>query len=122
MHERRAFPRSKVQIDGKVVAPDMPCVIACMIQNLSEDGALVATDEPARVPRRAYLWQARTGTLFECDVRWRKGGRLFGLRFVDTASRASRRALIDLIARDARPRLRVVSLQARTDVSHSGVR
>jgi hypothetical protein len=94
MTDRRAYPRHAVRIDGKLVSPDMNCSLDVVITDLSEDGALVRTFAPATFPDRGYLWQARTGTLFECQIRWRKNGKLFGLRFIDTSGRARRRTLI----------------------------
>lgn len=112
MDDRRGFSRNDVRIDGRVMAPDMSCVMDCVIENLSEDGALVSTSLPARMPQRAYLWQAQTGTLFECDVRWRKNDRLFGLHFVDAAARSRRRALIEASSGDARRSARVIPARA----------
>jgi hypothetical protein len=107
MDERRAFFRNDVRIEAKVIAPDMSCCVDCVIMNLSEDGALVSMRGPARVPQRAYLWQAQTGTLFECEVRWRKNDRLFGLYFVDAAGRSRRRALIEASSGDAQSSARI---------------
>jgi hypothetical protein len=83
-----------VQIEGKLISPDLLFCADVVVHDLSEDGALVRSSAPVAFPERGYLWQARTGTLFECNVRWRKNDRLFGLRFADAAGRARRRALI----------------------------
>jgi hypothetical protein len=94
MIDRRSLPRYAVQIEGKLISPDLLCCTDVVVHDLSEDGALVRASTPVAFPERGYLWQARTGTLFECQIRWRKNDRLFGLRFTDPAGRARRRALI----------------------------
>jgi hypothetical protein len=94
MDNRREFPRHPVQIAGKLISADMLCCVDVVIRELSEGGALVSAPTPAAFPKRGYLWQAKTGTLFECEIRWRKGGRLFGLRFTDESTRDRLRALI----------------------------
>jgi hypothetical protein len=95
MDERREFPRHEVQIAGMIFSADMLCCVDVVIKELSEGGALVSSAAPAAFPKQGYLWQAKTGTLFECEVRWRKGSRLFGLRFTDQCSRERLRALIE---------------------------
>ena len=94
MNDNRTSSRHAVQIAGKLMSPDMSCCIDVVIRDLSEDGALVSASAPAHFPERGYLWQARTRTLFECRVQWRKHDRLFGLRFTDVSGRETRRALI----------------------------
>jgi hypothetical protein len=101
MDDRRAFRRHPVQIEGKLISPDMLHCVDVLIRDLSEEGALVSSSVPAGFPERGYLWQARTGTLFECAVQWRKNGRLFGLRFADASCRARLRALIASCAVEA---------------------
>ncbi len=96
--DKREFPRHPVQIAGKLISADMLCCVDVVIRELSEGGALVNSAAPAAFPKRGYLWQAKTGTLFECEVRWRKNSRLFGLRFTDDSSRARLRALISACA------------------------
>ena len=94
MEDRRSYPRHAVVIEGKLISPDMECCVDVTIRELSECGAHVTSLVPATFPRKGYLWQAKTGTLFECEVRWRKSNRLFGLRFTDAASNDRLRALI----------------------------
>jgi hypothetical protein len=76
----------------------MTYCVDCTIRDLSETGALVSTTAPERVPSKVFLWQKETGVLFECEVRWQKAERLFGLRFVDVCGRTQRRALIERFA------------------------
>jgi hypothetical protein len=95
MHDRRAHPRYGVRIEGKLMSPDMSFCVDVVIRNLSEDGALVNALAPASdIPERVYLWQARTRTLFECRVQWRKSDRLIGLSFTEECSRLSVRDLL----------------------------
>jgi hypothetical protein len=117
MHDRRAHPRHPVRIEGKLISADMLCCVDVVVQELSEGGALVLAAAAAEFPRTGYLWQARTGTLFACEVRWRKSNRLFGLRFTEDASRERLRALIKACASgtsERRPgvRHRPVSIRA----------
>ena len=79
----RAFVRQQVHIDAKIAAPDMSSCVDCVVVDISENGALVsASRNAAAIPDRVYLWQSKTGIVFECEVRWRKLN-LVGLRFVD---------------------------------------
>jgi len=95
MHDRRNLPRYGVRIEGKLMSPDMTFCIDVVIRNLSEDGALISALAPADlIPERVYLWQARTRTLFECKVQWRRADRLLGLRFTEQCSRLSVRDLM----------------------------
>jgi PilZ domain len=94
MDDRRAFSRHAVLMEGKLFSPDMLSCVDVAIKDLSEQGALLCAAAPSTFPARGYLWAARTGTLFECQVRWRKNGRLFGLRFTDASSQDRVRALI----------------------------
>jgi hypothetical protein len=90
MQDRRAHLRHGVRIEGKLMSPDMSFCVDVVVRNLSEDGALINALAPVHmVPGRVYLWQARTRTLFECEVQWRKNDRLLGLRFTETSNRLS---------------------------------
>jgi hypothetical protein len=96
--DRRAAPRFPVQIEGKLMSPDMEFSVDVMINDLSEDGALLCTASPTDfVPERAYLWQATTRTLFECTVKWRKNQRMLGVQFASASSRDRRRQLLELV-------------------------
>jgi hypothetical protein len=90
----RTSPRHQVKIEGKIMSPDMSCFFDCVIKDLSEGGAQVWTPGTSALPTRVYLWQDRTKTLFECEVRWRKLN-LMGLRFLDASYRAKARALLE---------------------------
>jgi hypothetical protein len=95
MQERRAYPRHPVRIEGKLISTDMDFCVDVVIQELSEGGALVSSAKTTDFPRNGFLWVAHTGTLFQCELRWRRSNRLFGLRFNDESSRDRLRALIN---------------------------
>src|SRR5262249_28607575 len=63
-------------------------------RDISADGAMVEVPCNASVPGRVYLWQSKTSTIFECDVKWRKPGQI-GLHFIDVASRSKSLAVIE---------------------------
>jgi hypothetical protein len=94
MQEKRASRRYQTLIAGKLIAPEMRSVADVTIRDMSEGGALVASASMLTVPDRVYLWEAASGTLLECEVRWQKFGRLFGLRFSDQLSSARRHDLV----------------------------
>ena len=84
-----------MHIDAKIAAPDMSSCVDCVMMDISEGGALVSAGRnAAAIPDRVYLWQSKTGTVFECEVRWRKLN-LIGLKFIDCARGAKVRAVID---------------------------
>jgi hypothetical protein len=105
MFQERTFSRYEVAIQGKIMSPDLADCLGCVIKDVSDGGALVAIDNGAEVPDRIYLWQEQTGTIIECQVRWRKP-RLAGLKFAD-ANAPAVRALARICASAARPALPV---------------
>lgn len=82
MHRERAFTRHQVRIEAKILSPDLVSCIECVVMDVSRGGALVSVRSAATVPDRVYLWQAKTETILECEVRWRKFG-LIGLKFIE---------------------------------------
>lgn len=105
MFQERTFSRYEVAIQGKIMSPDLAHSFGCVIKDVSEGGALVAIENGAEVPDRIYLWQKQTGTIIECQVRWRKPG-LAGLKFAD-ANAPAVRALTRICTSAARPALPV---------------
>ncbi len=105
MFQERTFSRYEVAIQGKIMSPDLAHSFGCVIKDVSEGGALVAIENGAEVPDRIYLWQEQTGTIIECQVRWRKPG-LAGLKFAD-ANAPAVRALTRICTSAARPALPV---------------
>jgi len=94
MREKRAFPRHDVEIEGRLVFADGTCMLDCTIIDISEGGARIKTTLDVRAPARAYLWQAKTATVFDCEVRWQEH-KLIGLHFVDICGRQMRRTLME---------------------------
>lgn len=92
--ERRAFPRTQVRKDGKILFVDQPFFIECAIRNMSENGALLCMLVTFPLPREILLWDEKTGTIYECDVRWRKE-HMVGVQFVDVCRQTMRRALLE---------------------------
>lgn len=110
MHERRTQHRYGVRIEGKLMSPDMSFCVDVVVRNLSEDGALIsALASAGDIPERVYLWQARTRTLFECTVQWRRHDRFVGLKFTQNCSRLSVRDLLDKAVPAQRVRAEVQS-------------
>lgn len=96
MQNRRAHPRYGVRIDGRLMSADMSFSVNVIITNLSEDGATIMALAPVdTIPERAYLWQARTQTLFECDVQWRRKPRVIGVYFTEGCNRTSVHNLLE---------------------------
>ena len=95
MHsDRRAFSRTQIRKNGKILFMDQPCFVECIIRNISEDGALLSMLVSVPLPQAILLWEQRTGALYECDVRWRKD-HMVGVHFIDVCGRATRRALLE---------------------------
>jgi hypothetical protein len=93
-NDRRAFPRHEVRRDGRILFPDQPYFIECAIRNMSEDGALLSMLVCFPLPREILLWEEKTGTIYECDVRWRRE-HMVGVHFSDVCGRMLRRALLE---------------------------
>ena len=101
MQDQRKHTRQKVHVDGKITSPDMTFCVDCVMKDVSEGGALVSTlDNAEGMPDRIYLWQSKTGTVFECEVRWRKFN-LVGLKFIDVCGHTKSRHLIDSVTPNA---------------------
>jgi hypothetical protein len=94
MQEKRAYPRFDVEIEGRLIFADGSCVLDCVIVDISESGARIKAALDVTAPPRAYLWQAKTATVFECEVRWQER-KLIGLVFVDICGRQMRKSLIE---------------------------
>ncbi len=92
--DRRATLRRDVRKDGKILFVDQPFFIECAIRNMSENGALLTMLVNFPLPREILLWEEKTGTIYECDVRWRKD-HMVGVHFVDVCGQSMRRALLE---------------------------
>ena len=70
------------------------CGTLCTIVDLSEVGARINTTVFTELPKVVNLFEAKSGNIFECEVRWQQGA-LIGLQFLDFCSRVKRRELIE---------------------------
>lgn len=93
-NDRRAFSRYEVRKGGRLLFVDQPCFVDCTIRDISEDGALLSMLVSVSLPTLVLLWEQRTGTIHECEVRWRKG-RTVGIHFTDVYGRTTRRAVLE---------------------------
>jgi len=89
------YVRYAVRVHAKLFAVDLRVPLDCIICNLSEGGAQLALEQPFKLPRRVYLTVGEGGCVFECDVRWWKFNRLFGIRFSSDSDPKARRALVE---------------------------
>ena len=93
MDDRRATPRHKVDLGGKLLFPDASRIVDCRVVDMTEDGARIKFAAGLDVPDRAYLWELKTNMVFECNVRWRKAGSI-GVSF-QTCNRVMRQAIVE---------------------------
>jgi hypothetical protein len=100
LRDNRAHPRFAARLAGRLLSLDGRCNFECTILDASEGGARASTPEFGLIPTRVFLSLTKTGEIFECEVRWRRDGEL-GLRFIDSAAREDRKALLRLCARPA---------------------
>jgi hypothetical protein len=100
LNDSRAHPRFKTRLAGRLLSLDGRCNYDCTVTDVSEGGARVACDAFGLIPARIFLFVARTGDLFECEVRWRRDCEI-GLRFIDAVPRSTRKVLIGLAAKPA---------------------
>ena len=88
------YVRYAVRVQARLFAVELPVPVDCLISNLSETGAQLVVKQPVKLPKRIYLAVGKGGCVFECDVRWWKFNRLFGIRFSSNSNVEARRALV----------------------------
>jgi PilZ domain len=115
----RASPRHQVSIVGKMLTPDLSVFVDCIVRDISADGAMVEVPCNATVPGKVYLWQSKTWTIFECDVKWRKPGQI-GLHFIDVASRSKSLAVIEQCGLGKAPKEPASSSKAHPAIGSTG--
>jgi PilZ domain len=71
--ERRAEPRVRTFIAGRIVSGDGFVSVRCTIRDLSLTGARVTVSHEARLPPPVALMLIRDGLLFDAAVAWRRG-------------------------------------------------
>jgi hypothetical protein len=79
--ERRAHPRHRALLAGKLANEGATETIDCAIRNLSDDGAMVETTTPHLIPNELHLVQIKEGIAWDAEVIWRRGNRV-GLKLV----------------------------------------
>jgi hypothetical protein len=79
MDERRKYPRT--EIDEPAYVSSGGSVMACVVRNISPEGAAIDVENPAFVPARFRLVMAKDTSVYECTVAWVQRNRI-GLAFV----------------------------------------
>jgi hypothetical protein len=79
MEERRKHPR--IEIEEPALVSVGGSVMACVVRNVSPDGAAIDVENPAFVPARFRLVRHNGTTVHECSVAWIQNNRI-GLVFV----------------------------------------
>ena len=100
VYDNRAHPRVEARLKGRLLSLDGHCNYNCLVADVSEGGARVRTADTYTIPARVFLFLAKSGDIFECDVKWRRDGEV-GLAFIDGVPRSMRKALLNLCALEA---------------------
>jgi hypothetical protein len=77
--ERRARPRRKVLLSGRLSSATPTLSLECQIRNLSERGALIVSDSVV-LPDNPFLVMVKHAYLHEARIAWRDGDKS-GLSF-----------------------------------------
>jgi PilZ domain len=74
MQERRASPRQKTLLAGKIVYNNGQVVLDCMVRDMSENGsgARLTFGDLAVVPEEFELHITSKGSIYRAQVKWRK--------------------------------------------------
>jgi PilZ domain len=75
------YCRYPASAEALVHASGLRVPIGCVIRNISEGGALVTLNRPVQLPKQIFLALRKGADALECEVRWRRSNRLFGVRF-----------------------------------------
>lgn len=81
MTQQPRMPRQRVLKGGRIVFNRRSSVIDCTIRNLSPGGACLHVGDIVGVPDRFTLMMDPEKTEKECEVVWRREGKL-GIRFL----------------------------------------
>jgi hypothetical protein len=77
---RRASPRARSLLTGKIVIDDASVSHDCVIRNLSAKGARVRLAGAINLPGAVGLLVVKEGLLFDATIAWRRGEQI-GLAF-----------------------------------------
>ena len=94
LSDSRAHPRQHSRLEGRLLTLDGRCNFRCIVVDVSEGGARVS-GVGALLPGKVFLFISKTSDMFECEIRWCKEHEI-GLRFIDSAPRSQRKALLSL--------------------------
>ena len=78
---RRGAPRRRVLMSAQIVYHQGKIAVDCMVRNISETGAQLATDTPLELPPSFWL-RFQDGTRRPVELVWSKAT-LMGVRFID---------------------------------------
>ena len=81
MERRRGAPRRRVLMSAQIVYHQGKIAVDCMIRNISDTGAQLATDAPLELPPSFWL-RFQDGTKRPVELVWTKAT-LMGVRFID---------------------------------------
>jgi hypothetical protein len=81
MERRRGAPRRRVLMSAQIVYHQGRIAVDCMIRNISDTGAQLATEAPLELPPSFWLRFA-DGNRRPVELVWSKGN-LTGVRFID---------------------------------------
>ena len=82
MQERRSFPRGRTYLGGQVAFNDRCSVMDCIVRNMSQNGAKVAIESTAAVPREFDLMVQHKGESRRARIVWRNENEI-GIAFCD---------------------------------------
>jgi len=78
--ERRRNRRNRSLLGAQIVFREGYCSMACLVLDISEDGALLRPDDVVSCPK-SFVLKPRLGTPRKCEIVWRKGDKI-GVRFL----------------------------------------
>lgn len=79
--EKRAAPRQRVFMVGRIVYDKHNTVVKCAVRDVSEGGAKLMCKEQASVPAEFSLVTMNDGQMREVRAKWRSGD-LIGVEFI----------------------------------------
>lgn len=88
MEERRAFPRRRVRLGGRLASRNALVAVECQVLSLSDAGATVEGNDIAMLPRSVTLTLLPRGEKHDAHFIWRDGRR-GGLHFERSESAAA---------------------------------
>ena len=78
--ERRREPRKTTLKSGEILYRQTHCLMACVIMDLSEKGAMLKPEDPKPCPD-AFVLRIKDGACYVSQITWRKDA-LLGVTFI----------------------------------------